>query len=274
MESLVRFPFLANPLGFPMAWVDEEEIDARYSEFLRRELPLLHAKEVDRPVLDLVLDSVERIDGLLMEFGVFSGTSVNRIADASPGEQVYGFDSFEGFPEAWGGISKEASKQLFSRPPPEVRGNVTLVKGWFDQTLPEFLKTHRGPCSLVHIDCDVYGSTATVLTALRDRIVPGTIIVFDEIANLGAQSALHEMKAWWECVRDSRVQFEWICLGYDCGIAFHSEPRDGGGAEFSRTRSGAGRDFKLREFVEDVRSTRRRFDLPRALKVAAAVKIV
>ncbi|WP_165374161.1 MULTISPECIES: class I SAM-dependent methyltransferase [Sorangium] len=257
-----------------MTSIDEEDIDPAYAEFLDRELPRLHAKEIDRPVLDFVLDSVARPEGLVMEFGVFSGTTVNRIADACPDERVFGFDSFEGFPEAWGIISKEASKQFFSRRPPEVRKNVTLVEGWFDRTLPEFLKEHPQQCSLVHIDCDLYVSTATVLESLRSRIVPGTVLVFDEMVNMGAQSALHEMKAWWEFVRDSKIQFEWLCLGYDCGVVFQSDARDTEDApEELASAAGQAQGAGVQAFVETLHRTRRRFNLPRGLKVAGAVKV-
>ena len=35
----------------------------------------------------------------------------------------------------------------------------------------------------MHIDCDLYESTRYVLAQLADRIVPGTVIVFDEYIN-------------------------------------------------------------------------------------------
>jgi hypothetical protein len=39
--------------------------------------------------------------GLILEFGVFSGNSINIIADKFPLRTIYGFDSFEGLPEEW-----------------------------------------------------------------------------------------------------------------------------------------------------------------------------
>ena len=68
----------------------------------------------------------------------------------------------------------------FACDPPDVPSNVELIIGLFVDTIPAFLETHKGDAALVHIDCDLYASTWTVLHYLNDRIVPGTIIQLDE----------------------------------------------------------------------------------------------
>lgn len=152
--------------------------------------------------------SCATVEGLALEFGVFSGKSINRIAHGRTG-QVYGFDSFEGLPEGW---REGYSKGAFAREGlPEVAGNVELVVGWFDRTLPQFLDHHPGPVSLLHVDCDIYSSTQTVLTQLRDRIVPGTIILFDEYFNYPGWE-MHEFKAFREFVESTGLQYDYIGL--------------------------------------------------------------
>jgi predicted O-methyltransferase YrrM len=148
------------------------------------------------------------VEGLALEFGVFSGRSINRMAQGRQGT-VYGFDSFEGLPEEWrDGYDKGA----FARQDlPEVLPNVELVVGWFDRTLPKFLDEHPGPVSIVHIDCDLYSSTQTVLTQLRERLVPGTIILFDEYFNYPGWE-MHEFKAFKEFVESTGLQYEYIGL--------------------------------------------------------------
>lgn len=148
------------------------------------------------------------VEGLIVEFGVFSGRSINRIAQNKPGP-IYGFDSFEGLPEYWrDGYQKGA----FARQDlPAVAPNVELIVGWFDRTLPKFLDDHPGPASLIHVDCDLYSSTQTIFTQMRERIVPGTIILFDEYFNYPGWE-LHEFKAFKEFVESWGVQYEYIGL--------------------------------------------------------------
>lgn len=68
---------------------------------------------------------------------------------------------------------------------PPVLHNVTLVKGTFHQTLPEFKRRvlKSTPIAFLHLDCDIYASTKEILGQLVDNIVPGTVIVFDEFYN-------------------------------------------------------------------------------------------
>ncbi len=116
-------------------------------------------------------------DGLFMEFGVWQGRSINFVADRTP-SRIYGFDSFEGLPEKWFDLFDKGHFKVDQLP--AVRSNVTLVKGWYNETLPGFVKEHGQPVAYLHVDCDLYSSTKTIFDALGHQIVPGTVIVFDE----------------------------------------------------------------------------------------------
>ncbi len=65
---------------------------------------------------------------------------------------------------------------------PDVKDNVVLHKGWFNETLPEFVKTLNDDqyISFLHMDADLYSSTYEGLSILNNYIVKGTIIKFDE----------------------------------------------------------------------------------------------
>ncbi len=144
-------------------------------------------------------------EGLILEFGVYSGRSINALA-AHTDRTIYGFDSFEGLPDAWSQLGPGAFK--LSKPP-EVASNVKLVVGWFDDTLPGFLSEHSGPVAFLHLDCDLYASTKTVLAALRDRIHAGTVIVLDDFfTEPGWQREQH--KAFFEFVTAENWAFEYI----------------------------------------------------------------
>jgi hypothetical protein len=117
--------------------------------------------------------------GYILEFGVATGRSIRHWAELFPTHDIYGFDGFEGIYEDWNGMPAGT----FAQRPPRVPGNVRLVVGRFDQTLPGWCESHKGFASLIHIDCDLYAATKDVLYHLRDRIRTGTIIVFDEYWN-------------------------------------------------------------------------------------------
>jgi predicted O-methyltransferase YrrM len=122
-------------------------------------------------------------EGLICEFGVFKGQSINWMAAWFPDRIIHGFDSFEGLPEDWTGYNQAASHFDLQGIVPKVAANVRIHKGWFNESLPEFLKEHPGPVAFIHIDCDIYSSTRDALFLLAPRIQPGTIIAFDDYHN-------------------------------------------------------------------------------------------
>jgi hypothetical protein len=128
-------------------------------------------------ILDYALKQATN-DGLFLEFGVFKGETINFISSKVK-NTIYGFDSFEGLPEDW---REGFEKGSFATKIPKVNPNVNLIKGWFDNTLPEFLKEHEEKCYFIHIDCDLYSSTKIIFDLLKDRI-EDTVIVFDEFFN-------------------------------------------------------------------------------------------
>lgn len=147
--------------------------------------------------------------GMALEFGVYKGITINHMAEAAPERQFFGFDSFEGLPEEWAG--SRSSEINFNRggKPPRVRSNVTLIKGWFNETLPPFLTSNTGPIAFLHIDCDLYSSTKTVLDLVAGRLAPGCVIVFDEFFNYKGYEQ-HEYKAFFEWVEAHQATYRFI----------------------------------------------------------------
>ena len=169
---------------------------------------------VFRSQRDILLYALRKVTlkGLTLEFGVAEGVSLRTIAGAVEGP-VHGFDSFEGLPEDWPGRHEPQGAYSTAGRLPEVPKNVTLHKGWFDATLPAFLNEHRDVVSFLHLDCDLYASTNTVLDLLADRIVPGTVIVFDEYFNYVSWRD-HEFKAFQEFVRARGVQYTYLAWAF------------------------------------------------------------
>ncbi len=121
--------------------------------------------------------------GLWLEFGVFKGESINFIAKLIPEKNIFGFDSFVGLPEVWKRGRRPMQEGTFDLKGqlPVCEKNVSLVKGWFQDTWPEFTAQHAEPAAFVHIDSDLYSSAKTVLDQLS--VQEGTVIVFDEYYN-------------------------------------------------------------------------------------------
>jgi len=148
-------------------------------------------------------------DGLALEFGVYKGTTINHLASQWPKRRFFGFDSFRGLPTDWAG--SRHSEVNFDRggKKPKVSSNVTLVEGWFDETLPSFLEAHADPIVFLHIDCDLYSSTKTVLDLTVARLAPGAVIVFDEFFNYKGYEQ-HEYKAFFEWVERFGLDYRFI----------------------------------------------------------------
>ncbi len=136
-------------------------------------------------VWDIAIQRVKakNLTGLVLEFGVYRGESINYIASKLPEDVCYGFDSFEGLPEFWRDGFPPKTFRVQDLGKLKIRKNVVLVKGYFENTLPEFFKEHDSKIKLMHIDSDLYSSAKTILNYTKEHLQEGTIIIFDEFFN-------------------------------------------------------------------------------------------
>jgi hypothetical protein len=149
--------------------------------------------------------------GAILEFGVAGGHTIREIAERAKGRPVHGFDSFEGLPEHWSGHLTMRGAFDQGGKLPQVPGNVTLHKGWFDATLPAWKAAHPDPIAFLHVDCDIYSSARLVLFNLADRFQVGTVIRFDEYFNY-PNWRKHEFRAWQEAVAAFDLRYEYIAF--------------------------------------------------------------
>ena len=132
-------------------------------------------------IMDLAMKEAT-LSAMILEFGVFTGGTINNIARHFYPRKVFGFDSFEGLPEKWRD-GYEKGKFNLNGKLPRVRNNVILIKGLFQDTLQPFLDEHIGAyAQFINIDCDLYSSTKFVLdTLLKNKyIIKDTVLYFDE----------------------------------------------------------------------------------------------
>lgn len=172
--------------------------------FARQAMPTATTFTGWRPTLEHAL-ALAPTEGMALEFGVFTGETLRVIAEFRRGRHVYGFDSFKGLPEDWRPNIPAGTFETDRLP--EVPG-AELVVGWFDDTLPEFLAEHPGQVAFLHIDCDLYSSTKTVLDHVGPRLAAGAVIVFDEYFNYPGWEQ-HEHRAWQEYVARTGVRFQY-----------------------------------------------------------------
>jgi hypothetical protein len=182
----------------------------RTVDYVEQKMPDALGLENQRELIDYSL-SAAKIDGHFLEFGVFTGGTIRFMAKRIGNRLIHGFDSFEGLPEAWSGFSLGGRIFDLKGKLPRVPANVRLHRGWFDDTLPAWLAANQGPVAFIHVDCDLYSSTRTILALLADRLVPGTIILFDEYFNYPNWEQ-HEYKAFQEFVADHGIQYRYLAF--------------------------------------------------------------
>lgn len=213
LKSLVqKFAMTARlPLGYahahPYTGLQERARNATL-DFISDEMPDAISFDTPQELMRYALSLIS-VDGIIAEFGVNEGGTISFIGKQRQNEAVHGFDSFEGLPEDWSGNKMQAG--YFNRKGrlPRVPSNVTLHPGWFDSSLPKFLAEHCGPAAFLHIDCDLYSSTATIFDTFAPRIVPGTVMVFDEYFNYPNWQH-HEHKAFEEFKARSGQKFKYV----------------------------------------------------------------
>jgi O-methyltransferase len=123
-------------------------------------------------------------EGIIAEFGVYQGGSLELIAKLNPGRAVYGIDSFQGLPPAtendfhvegeFSEVNHLAITGYFKMLYPHVR----ILKG-FSPSVFEFFDEHC-KFSFVHVDIDMYRSCADAMEFFFPRLYQGGMMLFDD----------------------------------------------------------------------------------------------
>lgn len=164
------------------------------------------------PVIRSRKDDIGTPGTQMLDLGVYKGASTRALASIFPDHHIHGFDSFEGLPEDWSHAMKGQFGEIKGALP-DMPANVTLYKGWFDQTLPEWAEKNAGcKISLLRVDCDIYSSTKTIFQEVGKFLEVGSWICFDElIGYYGWQE--HEYKAFMEFIEETGFEYEYVAYG-------------------------------------------------------------
>ena len=124
--------------------------------------------------------------------------------------RFFAFDSFQGLPKIDGldALGSDFEEGGWSSNEENFRINLTksrfpmeklvVVPGWFEESCTEKIKQENSlkRAAIIHIDCDLYSSTKTVLGFVESLLVDGTVIIFDDWYNFKANPSLGEKKAF------------------------------------------------------------------------------
>lgn len=150
------------------------------------------------------------VHGVVLEFGVRWGRNLalyttfrSMYEPYNLSRRIIGFDTFEGFPSVapqdghapsvgpgklavTEGHHEELAALLTAHEALGARPNVRkfeLVKGDVTETLPAYLSRHPETIvALAYFDFDLYAPTKSALALIRDRLVKGSVVAFDELA--------------------------------------------------------------------------------------------
>jgi O-methyltransferase len=161
----------------------------------------------------------ENLLGAFVECGVAQGGCAALIARVAAAEgsrrHCWFFDSYEGLPDPTGDDYATGRTGEHVRPLPRgaclgsyeqvdellfgqfrlSRDDISLVKGWFQDTLPK-TRQRIGPIALLRLDGDWYESTKCCLESLYDQVVEnGFLIIDDYYSCYGARKATDEFRA-------------------------------------------------------------------------------
>ena len=148
---------------------------------------------------------------LYLEFGVFAGESMRFWCglNSNPGSAFYGFDTFEGLPEAWAGFDR-GHFTLDGEKPHIGDDRCTLVKGLFQDTVDAAFAAIDFKAFdqiVVHFDADLFSSTIFALAKVLER-ARSFYAIFDEFsgdesrAYFAMESAFNLTTEWYARIED------------------------------------------------------------------------
>ena len=162
-----------------------------------------------------------KLSGCLVECGVARGGCSALMAlvsrDCGSNRVSWLFDSFEGLPaktiedgnprisngtdrhtdrlsEGYCLGTLDEVEELFYRTLMFQKDNVRMVKGWFQDTLPQY-REKVGDIAVLRIDGDWFESTKCCLENLYDNVVDDGYVILDDYALVGCRKAVDEFLA-------------------------------------------------------------------------------
>ncbi len=186
------------------------------------------------------------IPGLIVECGVWRGGTSAAMAEViGKGRTSFLFDSFEGLPPAQeekDGAAAIAYQQDTSAPEyhdncraeigfaqqaMQLSGSTDyhLVKGWFNETLPQFKPAQ--PIAVLRLDGDWYDSILTCLQELYRYVAPGGLVILDDYYTWdGCCRAVHDFLSSQKLAERIRSTPNGVAYFLKSGVCDMSQAKD------------------------------------------------
>lgn len=139
-----------------------------------------------------------------LEFGTYKGVSTNLFSKHV--KKFYTFDSFEGLSNDWSGRYDRPKGYFKLKEKPKLNPNVECVKGLIENTLDNFLITHKPKINFIHFDLDTYEVTKFTLKRVKPYLLKNAILIFDDFYNYFGWSE-GEYKAFKEIFDESEFKY-------------------------------------------------------------------
>lgn len=152
------------------------------------------------------LDAIKGLDGDTAEIGTAHGGTSRLIARLNGQRRHWACDTFAGLVDC--GEHDNLTNGQFRNPQEKVRANigripnVRMLAGYFPQSATHTMGRQR--FALVHIDVDTYQSIHACFAWFAERMVPGGLIVLDDVLERGCPGAIKAFEEITAVNRDKR----------------------------------------------------------------------
>lgn len=150
---------------------------------------------------NLISYSQRAPEGLIAEFGMYKGGSLEILAKYNPTRSLFGIDSFQGLPPAsefdshnegeFNDVDHIGIVGYFKMLYPNVR----ILKG-FSPDVFSFFDDHAR-FGFVHADIDMYWSVRHALDFFYPRLVEGGIMIFDDYGFSSTRGCRKAVDEWY-----------------------------------------------------------------------------
>jgi O-methyltransferase len=192
-------------------------------------------------IMDAIMRFIKKceIEGDYLEFGVYRGESLIRAHDLARVYRLndmrfFGFDSFQGLPEADQDIKRyragqySCSLEAVTQTLNKYGVKAILTKGFFDTSLDEKVgkSLNLKKAAIVLIDSDLYMSALAALNFVTPYIQEGTVVLFDSWFSHRGNPGKGEARAYSEWLKKNPQFYSTMLLNDTTyGVAFIINPK-------------------------------------------------